>query len=220
MGRRRPRMACDEPGGIGSNSTPTMCCIPLERDVFPDLGAAPIKSITAANVLSVLRKIENRPAIETARRIRQRVSAVFVYAIASGRAENDPAATVQKAMKPVKKGRQPAITDLEQARAIPASRGYDPGVTSHQTGPAAARAHLAAARHLDHDAVGRVGRSGSANASLASACGAHEASAAIQGRRCERPSRPACRASDRCHRGVAQVDWPHALSFSQSEARA
>jgi integrase len=54
----------------------------MERDVFPDLGAVPIKSITAANVLSVLRKIENRPAVETARRIRQRIS-VFVYVIAS-----------------------------------------------------------------------------------------------------------------------------------------
>jgi hypothetical protein len=77
----------------------------LERDVFPALGSIPIKSITAANVLSVLRTIENRPAAETARRIRQRMSAVFVYAIASGRAENDPASAVQKAMKPVKKGR-------------------------------------------------------------------------------------------------------------------
>jgi integrase len=90
----------------------------LERDVFPELGATPIKNITAGDVLSVLRKIENRPTVETARRIRQRISAVFVYAIASGRAENDPAAIVQKAMKPVKKGRQPAITDLEQAREI------------------------------------------------------------------------------------------------------
>jgi integrase len=90
----------------------------LERDVFPALGSIPIKSITAANVLSVLRTIENRPAAETARRIRQRMSAVFVYAIASGRAENDPASAVQKAMKPVKKGRQPAITDLEQAREV------------------------------------------------------------------------------------------------------
>jgi integrase len=90
----------------------------LERDVFPDLGSAPIKNITAANVISVLRKIENRSAAETARRIRQRMSAVFVYAIASGRAENDPAAAVQKAMGPVKKGRQPAITDLEQAREV------------------------------------------------------------------------------------------------------
>jgi integrase len=78
----------------------------------------PDQDITAANVISVLRKIENRPAAETARRIRQRMSAVFVYAIASGRAENDPAAAVQKAMRPVKKGRQPPITDLEQAREI------------------------------------------------------------------------------------------------------
>jgi Arm DNA-binding domain len=90
----------------------------LERDVFPDLGATPIKDITPTNVLSVLRKIEDRSAVETARRIRQRMSAVFVYAIASGRAETDPAAIVQKAMKPVKTGRQPAITDLEQAREI------------------------------------------------------------------------------------------------------
>src|ERR1700751_5898135 len=37
----------------------------LERDVFPDLGAIPIKDITAANVLAVLRKIEKRPALET-----------------------------------------------------------------------------------------------------------------------------------------------------------
>ena len=42
----------------------------LERDVFPDLGAIPIKDITPANVLSVLRKIESRSAVETARRIR------------------------------------------------------------------------------------------------------------------------------------------------------
>jgi integrase len=90
----------------------------LERDVFPELGALPIKSITAPMVLKVLRAIEKRPAVETARRIRQRMSAVFVYAIASGRGENDPAAIVQGAMAPLKKGRQPAITDLEQAREI------------------------------------------------------------------------------------------------------
>jgi hypothetical protein len=34
MGRRRPRMACDEPEGIGSNSTPTMCCIPWSETCF------------------------------------------------------------------------------------------------------------------------------------------------------------------------------------------
>lgn len=90
----------------------------FELHVFPILGALPIRSITPPEVLAILRKIEARPAIDTARRVRQRMSAVFVYAIASGRAENDPAAIVQGAMAPLKKGRQPAITDIEKAREI------------------------------------------------------------------------------------------------------
>ncbi len=90
----------------------------LERDVFPAIGATPIRDITAPVVLALLREVEQRPAIETARRIRQRISAVFVYAISSGRADNDPATVVKGAMAPLRKGRQPAITDLEAAREM------------------------------------------------------------------------------------------------------
>ena len=89
----------------------------LEREVFPTLGDIPVTDIRAPEVLAVLRGIETR-AKETARRVRQRMSAVFVYAISSGRAEADPAATVQKAMAPMRKGRQPAITDLDAAREM------------------------------------------------------------------------------------------------------
>ncbi len=90
----------------------------LERDVFPALGSIPIDDIAAANVLALLRPIEKRGAKETARRIRQRMSAIFVYAISSGRAQNDPAAIVKGAMAPMVKGRQPAVTDLDEARAM------------------------------------------------------------------------------------------------------
>ncbi len=90
----------------------------LERDVFPALGSIPIDDIAAANVLALLRSIEKRGAKETARRIRQRMSAIFVYAISSGRAQNDPAAIVKGAMAPMVKGRQPAVTDLDEARAM------------------------------------------------------------------------------------------------------
>ena len=90
----------------------------LERDVFPHLGTTPIREITAPDVLAVLRKIEARPAIETAHRVRQRMSAVFVYAIASGRSETDPAAIVEKALAPVHRGRQPAVRTIEQAREV------------------------------------------------------------------------------------------------------
>lgn len=90
----------------------------LERDIFPSLGARDIRTISIPETLAVLRDIENRGAIETAKRVRQRMSAIFVHAIASGIAESDPAAIVEKALKPLKKGRQPAITDLTLAREI------------------------------------------------------------------------------------------------------
>ncbi len=91
----------------------------LRRDVFPTLGGLPINQITPAMVLETLRAVEQRPAIETARRLRQRMSGVFVYAIASGVGQTDPAAIVRSAMKPLpNKGRQPAITDLIEARSL------------------------------------------------------------------------------------------------------
>lgn len=86
----------------------------LEKEIFPLLGKMPIADITPAQVIGALRLVEDRGAKETARRIRQRMSAVFVFAIATGKAETDPAAIVQGAMKPMKKGRQPAIVKLPQ----------------------------------------------------------------------------------------------------------
>jgi integrase len=62
----------------------------LERDVFPVIGSYPIREITVQDVLGLLRRIEARPAVETAHRVRQRMSAVFVYAIASGRGRAIP----------------------------------------------------------------------------------------------------------------------------------
>ncbi|RWM96198.1 MAG: DUF4102 domain-containing protein [Mesorhizobium sp.] len=98
----------------------------LEQEVFPIIGSLPIAEITAPEVLAMLRPIEKRGAKETARRIRQRVSAIFVYAIASGRASTDPAAIVKGAMAPLKKGRQPAITNLEAAREMLAKAEAQP----------------------------------------------------------------------------------------------
>jgi integrase len=90
----------------------------LERDVFPTIGALPIAQLTAPIVLGVLREIEARGAIETAKRVRQRISAVFVYAIAEGIAERDPAEKLGAVLKPLRKGRQPAITDLVPLRRM------------------------------------------------------------------------------------------------------
>lgn len=91
----------------------------LTRDVFPELGTVPIGAITAPVVLHILRDIEARGSIETARRIRQRISAVFAFAIAEGLVDHDPAAIVAKALRPLAPPRrQPALVDLDEARGL------------------------------------------------------------------------------------------------------
>lgn len=90
----------------------------LERDIFPAIGDLPIAQLTPPLVLAALREVEARGSIETAKRIRQRISAVFVYAIAQGIATADPAEKLGAVLKPLRKGRQPAITDLVPLRKM------------------------------------------------------------------------------------------------------
>ena len=91
----------------------------LENDVFPDLGRLPIPAIDGPVILATLRKVEARGSIETARRLRQRISAIFGYAVSEGIASHDPALGIVKALKPMpKRGRQPALTAVEDLRAL------------------------------------------------------------------------------------------------------
>ena len=72
------------------------------NDIFPLLGKRPIGQITAPELLTALRRIENRGAVDTAHRTLQDCSRIFRYAIATGRAERDPAADLKGALAPVK----------------------------------------------------------------------------------------------------------------------
>ena len=91
----------------------------LERDVFPDLGSLPVLSIDAPLILATLEKVEARGAVETAHRLRQRISAIFVFGIAKGRAASDPAASLCKALQPKPSGRRwPAVKSIEEARKV------------------------------------------------------------------------------------------------------
>ena len=71
----------------------------LEADVFPHIGSRPIAEIDAPELLDVLRRVEKRGVIETARRLRQICGQVFRYAIASSRAKHDPSADLRGALK-------------------------------------------------------------------------------------------------------------------------
>lgn len=71
----------------------------LEADAFSALGNLPIKEITPPMVLSVIRAVESRGALDVASRVLQRNSAIFRYAIQTGRASYNPAADMKGVLK-------------------------------------------------------------------------------------------------------------------------
>jgi integrase len=77
----------------------TLLLARLEADIFPQIGSRPIMEIDAPEVLEILRKVEKRGVIETARRLRQLCGQVFRYAIVTGRAQHDPSADLRGALK-------------------------------------------------------------------------------------------------------------------------
>jgi hypothetical protein len=56
----------------------------FERDIFPWLGGRPIADVTAPELLAVVRRIENRGAVETTRKALRSCSQIFRYAVANG----------------------------------------------------------------------------------------------------------------------------------------
>ena len=72
----------------------------LERDILPVLGQMEIGSIAAPDVLSMVRCIEARGALDISRRAKQTVGQVFQFAIACGWASSDPSTHLRGALKP------------------------------------------------------------------------------------------------------------------------
>lgn len=90
----------------------------LTENVFPAIGALPVRQITAPMVLELIRAVEKRGAKEMAHRVRLHVSDVFVFAIASGIAEHDPAALIRKALEPTDPKLRPALVRIADVRTI------------------------------------------------------------------------------------------------------
>ncbi|HSB98256.1 MAG TPA: site-specific integrase [Spongiibacteraceae bacterium] len=100
----------------------------LERDIFPWIGRQPIASITALELLTALRRIEERGALDTAHRAHQNCGQIFRYAIATGRAERNPCPDLRGSLPAVKQTHYAAITEPkaigELLRAIDGYQGY------------------------------------------------------------------------------------------------
>ena len=81
----------------------------LEEDIFPHIGKMPIKDIEPPTLLGVIRKIEQRGALDLAKRQLQKCGEIFRFAIAEGKAIRDPSADIKEALKPIKKGHFAAL---------------------------------------------------------------------------------------------------------------
>ena len=97
----------------------------LEKHVFDYHGRTPIKKISVPDLHQTLRRIVSHGTIETARRVRSVCSRVFRYAVATGRAERDPAADLRDALPSVETKSFAAITDpVEIGELLRAIDGY------------------------------------------------------------------------------------------------
>ena len=83
----------------------------MERDLFPYLGTRPLNEITPPELLAVLRKIESRGALESAKRTKQIAGQIFRYGVATGRCDRDPAQDLTGALATPVKQHRSAITD-------------------------------------------------------------------------------------------------------------
>ncbi|MBU3697784.1 integrase arm-type DNA-binding domain-containing protein [Dechloromonas sp.] len=99
----------------------------LEKDILPWLGKRPIKEITAPDILSVLRRIDDRGARYTAHKAKSEISQCFRYAIATGRADRDPCPDLRGAIPAAQGQNFAAITNPDQVaellRAIDGFKG-------------------------------------------------------------------------------------------------
>jgi len=97
----------------------------LELNVFPWIGKRSVGEITAPELLSVLQRIEDRGAIDTAHRILSVCGQVFRYAVATARAERDPSRDLKGALTPRQPEHFAATTEPKRlAEILRAMDGY------------------------------------------------------------------------------------------------
>jgi len=111
----------------------------LEHDVFPWIGSMPITSIGPRDVLTMVRRVEARGALDTAKRINQICGQVFRFAVAEGSAERDVTADLRGGLRKAEKKHYAAITEPAKLapllRAIHAYGGHPAGVAAMKLTP-------------------------------------------------------------------------------------
>ena len=101
----------------------------LEKATFPYIGKMAISEIKTPDVLSVLRRIENRGLVVAAHKAKDTIGLVFRYAVQTGRAEYNPCDNLRGALQSIKTKHMAAFTEPEDVAGLLRS------IDSYQGGP-------------------------------------------------------------------------------------
>lgn len=85
----------------------------LEKDVFPAIGEIPVQQIKARALVEALEPIKARGALETVRRLVQRINEIMIYAVNTGLIDANPASGVGMAFEKPKKQNMPTLRPEE-----------------------------------------------------------------------------------------------------------
>jgi integrase len=85
----------------------------LEKDVFPAIGDIPVQEIKARKLVEALEPIKARGALETVRRLVQRINEIMIYAVNTGLIDANPASGVGMAFEKPKKQNMPTLRPEE-----------------------------------------------------------------------------------------------------------
>lgn len=85
----------------------------LVKDVFPAIGEIPVQQIKARTLVEALEPIKARGALETVRRLVQRINEIMIYAINTGLIDTNPASGVGMAFEKPKKQNMPTLRPEE-----------------------------------------------------------------------------------------------------------
>lgn len=85
----------------------------LEKDILPSIENVPVQDIKARLLIQVLEPIKARGALETVRRLVQRINEIMIYAVNTGLIDANPASGIGSAFERPKKQHMPTIRPEE-----------------------------------------------------------------------------------------------------------
>ncbi|KFD23940.1 tyrosine-type recombinase/integrase [Yokenella regensburgei] len=96
----------------------------LRKDIFPYIGKKAITDIKPMDMLSTLKKMEERGVLDKLKKTRQACRQIFTYAVITGRAEFNPVADLAGALKPPKQQHFPHLLPDQIGPFIHAVNAY------------------------------------------------------------------------------------------------